>query len=172
MITDLIKYVVMFFALLVIQVALLNNIHLGGYINPFIYVMFLLALPVRIPGALLLVMAFILGIIIDLFSNTIGMHAAACVFMAYARPTILKFIAPRDGYDTESAPSVKDFGLNWFLIYALILIFLHHLMLFYVEVFRITEFFQTLLRVLLSTVTTAAIVIMVQYLSDRPKQKK
>ncbi len=172
MITELIRYVISFFALLLIQVAVLNNIHLGGYINPFIYVMFLLMLPVRMPGLLLLVLAFLLGLIIDMFSNTVGMHAAACVFMAYARPTVLKFIAPRDGYETESAPSVREFGFNWYAIYAFILVFLHHLMLFYIEVFRLSEFFPTMFRVVLSTIFTVAIVIMVQFLTDKPKLKK
>jgi len=142
MITDLIRYVISFFVLLLIQVTVLNNIHLGGYINPFIYVMFILMLPVRIPGPLLLVLAFVLGLVIDMFTNSVGMHAAASVFMAYARPTVLKFIAPRDGYETESAPSVREFGFNWFAIYAIILVFLHHLMLFYIEVSGFPSFFQ------------------------------
>lgn len=172
MITDLIRYIVSFFLLLLVQVALLNNIHLGGYINPFIYVMFLLMLPVRVPGPLLLVIAFVLGIIIDMFSNTIGMHAAACVFMAYARPTVLKFIAPREGYETEAVPSIKQFGVNWYVIYTIILVLLHHLMLFFIEVFRLSELFPTLLRTLLSTVATATIVVMVQFLTDKPQQKK
>lgn len=172
MITDLIRYVISFFALLILQVAVLNNIHLGGYINPFIYVMFILMLPVRIPGPLLLVLAFLLGLIIDMFSNTVGMHAAACVFMAFARPTVLKFIAPRDGYETESAPSVREFGFYWYAIYATILIFFHHLMLFYIEVFRVSEFFPTLLRSILSTIFTVVMVMLVQYLTDKPKLKK
>jgi len=172
MITDLIRYVISFFVLLLIQVTILNNIHLGGYINPFIYVMFILMLPVRIPGPLLLVLAFVLGLVIDMFTNSVGMHAAASVFMAYARPTVLKFIAPRDGYETESAPSVREFGFNWFAIYAIILVFLHHLMLFYIEVFRISEFFPTLLRIILSTIFTTAIVVLVQFITDKPKQNK
>lgn len=172
MITDLIRYVISFFILLLIQVTVLNNIHLGGYINPFVYVMFILMLPVRIPGPLLLGLAFILGLIIDMFSNTVGMHAAACVFMAFTRPTVLNFIAPRDGYETESAPSVKEFGFYWYAIYACILVFLHHLMLFFIEVFRISEFFPTMFRVILSTIFTVAMVMLVQYLTDKPKQKK
>jgi rod shape-determining protein MreD len=172
MITDLIRYIVSFFALLVIQVALFNNIHLGGFINPFIYVMFILILPVRISGPLLLVLAFLLGIIIDMFSNTIGMHAAACVLMAFARPTVLKFIAPREGYETEAAPSIKQFGVNWFVIYCTILVFLHHLSLFFIEVFRLSEFLPTLLRVILSTMSTSIFIVMVQFLTDKPQQKK
>lgn len=172
MITDLIRYIVSFFILLMIQVALFNNIHLGGYINPFIYVMFLLMLPVRIPGPLLLVIAFILGLVIDMFSNTLGMHTAACVFMAYARPTVLKFIAPREGYESDAVPSIKQFGVNWYVIYAVILVLLHHLMLFFIEVFRLSEFLPTLMRVVLSTLATTTLVVMLQFLTDKPQQKK
>jgi hypothetical protein len=77
---------------------------------------------------------------------------------------VLRFIAPREGYEAEATPSVKDMSFNWFLVYAGVLILLHHLMLFYTEVFRFSELLSTLMRVLLSSVTTLALVIMCQFL--------
>ncbi len=172
MITDLIRLVIYFFSLLLLQIAALNNIDLGGYINPFVYVLFILILPVRTPGPVLLVIGFIMGLVVDMFSNSMGMHAAATVFMAYLRPTVLKFVAPREGYETESKPSIREFGLNWFVVYASVLVFLHHLMLFLVEVFRVSELHTTLFRVILSTLVTVSVLVMIQFLTDKPQQKK
>jgi rod shape-determining protein MreD len=172
MISDLIRLVIYFFSLLLVQIAVLNNINLGGFINPFVYVLFILILPVRTPGPLLLVIGFFMGLLIDMFSNSMGMHAAATVFMAYLRPTVLKFVAPRDGYETESIPSIREFGLNWFLVYSSVLVFMHHLMLFLIEVFRVSELHSTLLRVVLSTLVTVSVLVMIQFLTDKPQQKK
>ncbi|MFN5323725.1 MAG: rod shape-determining protein MreD [Bacteroidota bacterium] len=172
MITDLIRNTLLFFTLLIVQVALFNNVNLGGYINPFVYVLFLLVLPVRIPGPALLLIAFVMGLVIDMFSNSGGMHAASSVFLAYLRPTILKFMAPREGYETESSPSIREFGLNWFILYASILVFLHHLMLFLIEVFRISEFLPTIARVFLSSVMTVFLIVIFQFLTDKSAMKK
>src|SRR4051794_27603630 len=96
------QYMLQFVLLVLLQVMVLNHIQLNGYINPYIYTYFILLLPVGISDALLLVVAFLLGFCIDLFSSTGGMHAAATVFLAFCRPAILKLIAPRDGYDLEN----------------------------------------------------------------------
>lgn len=129
-------------------------------------------LPVRMPKTFLLLAAFLTGLVVDVFSNTMGMHAAACVFMAYVRPTVLRIMAPRDGYETESSPSVKELGFTWFLIYAATLTFIHHFILFYIEVFRFSEFFTTFLRVLLSSVATLLTIMISQYLFGKPINEK
>ena len=172
MITDLLRYIFWFILMLLLQVVFLNNVQLGGLVNPFLYIAFIMVLPVRIPGVVLLLIAFMLGLIIDMFSNTMGMHAAACVFMAYARPAVLKLIAPRDGYDAESAPSIREQGIYWFVVYVAIMTLLHHLLLFYIEVFRLTEFFSTLARVLLSSVATTAVILITQFLIEKPSSGK
>src|SRR5688572_9031372 len=103
MITELLSFFMRFLVLLAVQVVVLNNIQFSGFINPFVYIMFIMMLPVRIPKSLLLILAFITGLVVDMFSNTMGMHAAACVFMAYIRPGLLRIMAPRDGYEAESS---------------------------------------------------------------------
>jgi len=172
MITELLSFLVRFLVLLAVQIVVLNNIQFSGFINPFVYIMFIMMLPVRIPNWLLLIIAFFTGLTIDIFSNTMGMHAAACVFMAYIRPALLRIMAPRDGYEAESSPSAQQLGFTWFLIYAAALTFAHHLILFYIEVFRFSEFFSTFLRVLLSTVATILFVMISQYLLGKPANEK
>ncbi len=172
MITELLVFLFRFLILILVQVVVLNNVQFSGFINPFVYIMFIMMLPVRMPKTFLLLAAFLTGLVVDVFSNTMGMHAAACVFMAYVRPTVLRIMAPRDGYETESSPSVKELGFTWFLIYAAALTFIHHFILFYIEVFRFSEFFTTLLRVLLSSVATLLTIMISQYLFGKPINEK
>jgi len=161
MITELLVFLFRFLILILVQVVVLNNVQFSGFINPFVYIMFIMMLPVRMPKTFLLLAAFITGLVVDVFSNTMGMHAAACVFMAYVRPSVLRIMAPRDGYETESSPSAKELGFTWFLIYAATLTFVHHFILFYIEVFRFSEFFTTLLRILLSSVATLLTIMII-----------
>jgi len=157
------RYLITFIVLVFLQVFILNNIQFSGFINPYIYVLFILILPFETPKWLLLVVAFALGITIDLFSSTLGMHSAATVFMAFARPYVLKVISPRDGYESETLPQLRFYGVNWFLKYSVILILLHHFFLFYIEVFRFSGFFTTFIRVVLSSIFTIVLVLISQY---------
>jgi hypothetical protein len=91
------------------------------------------------------------------------MNAAATVFMAALRPYVLQVNAPRDGYETGTFPRLFYYGFRWFLKYTVILVFAHHFVLFYIEVFRVTEFFSTLLRVLLSSLFSVILIILSQY---------
>lgn len=171
MIVEVLRIILRFIVLVAIQVLVLNNIQLGGFINPYLYVLFLLRLPVRTPRLLLLVIAMATGLTIDMFQNTMGMHAMACVVLAYFRPGWLKIIAPRDGYETDAEPSIRKFGPGWFIAYASVMVLIHHLFLFYIEVFRFSEFFSTLLRVVLSSIVTLLLIIISQYLTMRSKER-
>lgn len=172
MITELVILLFRLLILLTIQVVILNNIQFSGFINPFLYIMFIMMLPVKLPKTFLLLIAFGTGLIVDVFSNTMGMHAAACLVMAYARPSLLRILAPRDGYETESMPSVKELGFTWFLIYAASLTLIHHSVLFYIEVFRFSEFFSTFLRVILSSLATLVVIMISQYLFGKSVNDK
>lgn len=172
MLTDIIKLSGRFIILVLLQIIVLNNIQLNGFINPYLYVLFILMLPVKMPKLVLLLVSFLCGLTIDIFSNTMGMHAAAATFLAFCRPAVLRVISPREGYEAEATPSVKDMSFNWFLLYAGVLIFLHHLVLFYLEVFRFGEFFYTLVRVLASSLATLALVIMTQFLFTKSRKER
>jgi hypothetical protein len=79
----------------------------------------------------------------------------------------LKIVSPRDGYDSETYPTVSFYGVNWFLKYSVILVFAHHLFLFYIEVFKFSGFFNTLLRVILSSMLSLIIIFISQYFYRR-----
>ncbi len=162
MINYLPRYILTFVILVLVQVLLMNNIQLGGYLNPYIYVLFLLSLPFETPKWGLLVLSFLLGLTIDLFSHTVGMHTSACVFMAFLRPMVLGTLEPRDGYEPDTYPSVRDYGLNWYFKYSSILILAHHLFLFYIEMFKLDNFFHTLSRALLSGLLSLIFILIIK----------
>jgi len=170
MIELILKNILRFFLLIIFQVLILNNVQLGAFFNPYLYVFFILMLPLETPGWLLLVLSFIMGLCIDMFSNTVGMHIAACTIMAFCRPYLLKMISPREGFERGSKISIRKFGINWFITYAGILILLHHTVLFYLEIFRFSAFFSTLLRVILSSAFTLCLVIVTEYLFNPVKK--
>lgn len=172
MILEILRHVLRFALLTALQVVILNHIYLGSYINPYLYLMFLLSLPVNLPRLVLLPIGFLTGLTIDMFQNTPGMHASACLLMMYLRPGWLKIIAPRDGYETEAEPGIRRFGFTWYLAYASVLVLTHHLLLFYIEVFRFSEFFSTLSRVLLSSIVTLLLVIIAKYLATKPRDSQ
>ena len=157
------RNIIRFIILIALQLGVLNNIQISGYLVPQFYILFILLLPFEIPGWLLLLSGFALGLSVDMFTNTIGMHTAATVFMAFLRLYILQVIAPRDGYETGTFPRIYYYGFEWFLKYTLILVFAHHFILFYIEVFRFSEFFSTLLRVLMSSLLSVILIILSQY---------
>jgi rod shape-determining protein MreD len=163
MINTILRFGLIFIILILLQVVLFNNIQFSGYINPYIYIMFILLLPVEIPSWLLLLLSFGAGTIIDLFSGSPGMHSSATVFAGFIRPYILRIISPRDGYEARSEPSMLNYGFLWFLTYALFMVFIHHTVLFYLEVFRFTDFFRTLLRVILSSLFTVTFIMLIEF---------
>jgi hypothetical protein len=99
----------------------------------------------------------------DLFTGTLGMHTAATVLAAFVRPYLLDLLASRDGYEPETYPRIYYYGFLWFLKYTLLLVLIHHLALFYLEVFQLKYFFSTLLRVILSSILSTSTIVLSQY---------
>ena len=160
-----------FIILVLFQVLILDNIEAGGYLNPFLYILFILMLPFETPDWLVLLLGFFIGLTIDMFTDTLGMHTSASVFAAFIRKFILRIIAPRDGYEASFKPTFRQMGFSWFLAYASILIFAHHFMLFFLEIFRLSDFFFTFLKVIFSSVFTLLLVFVAQMLFQTPRDR-
>ncbi|MCW3085924.1 MAG: rod shape-determining protein MreD [Bacteroidetes bacterium] len=172
MLNEIFRNIFRFITLVLVQVLIIKNVELGRFINPFVYILFIIILPFETPKWAVLLMAFVLGITIDMFYDTLGLHAAACVFIAYVRPGILKLFSPRDGYESGTQPTIQYLGVPWFLSYAGILVIMHHLILFYMEIFRFSEFFSTFLRVIISAGFTLILIVVIQYLFNRQKEEE
>jgi len=160
----LIGNIVRFVLLVLSQVFIFNKIQITGFINPQVYVLFLLMLPYQVSGFWLLTLGFFTGLSVDFMMHTPGMHAASSVFMVYCRPAIIRLVGRKDDVEPWDYPNVRDSGSMWFLAYTLILVFLHHTFLFFLEIFRFSEFLQTMLKILANTALTTVIIMVIQYL--------
>jgi len=166
MIRILSKYAVMFISLVLIQVLIFNQVQFSGFFNPYVYVLFIILLPLSIPRYAMLILAFLLGLVIDIFSNSLGVHSAATVFVAYIRPLVIRIISPRED-DRSDYPGLNQNKLSWFINYVFIIVFLHHAMLFYLEVYTFANFFNTLYRVILSSLFSIIVIVLSQFLVFR-----
>lgn len=162
----LLQNIFRFIILVLVQVLVLNNIQFMGYISPCIYILFLLSLPVRTPRWLELILAFVLGIVIDIFFNTLGLHAFASVLVAFLRVPFLKRITTLEE-NVNIEPSIQTLGAGAYAKYMVVLVLIHHITLFYLEAFTFTHFWVTLYRALLSSVVTILLIFGVQLLKRK-----
>jgi hypothetical protein len=158
------RHIFQFFIFLALQILVVRNVVLFNTAFCYIYIAFLLFLPIQMPKVMLLVLAFITGITVDIFYDTVGINAAACVLLAYLRPYVLLVLTPRDDYEKNDTVNLHVMGWRWFMVYALFLVFMHHLALFFLELgsFRAVGF--TMAKVLLSTLLTFVILVIFQLL--------
>ena len=161
--------IIRFVALVLFQVLVVNHIRLGGYVHPYIYMIFILLLPINIPNWQLLLLGFGLGLSIDLFTGTPGLHAGATTLMAFCRPAILRFVSGHQKLENVVEPNLGQQGGAWFLRYTLCMVLVHHFALFFMESFSFHLFGQVLLRVLLSVPVSVFLIMMILYIfkSDR-----
>jgi len=155
--------IIRWFLLLFIQIFLLRNLSFYDLATPFVYVLFLLLLPFGIPNLLLYLIAFGTGLTLDAFYDTMGVHTAACVALAFVRISFISVSVNREGFD-EPEPSLGNMGFKWFSIYAILCIFVHHIVLFLLEAFKLTEITYTLLRAGLSAIFTLSSVLLIAFI--------
>ncbi|GIV34715.1 MAG: rod shape-determining protein MreD [Chitinophagales bacterium] len=160
-----------FVGLLLLQVLVASHLQLGFYINPYVYPLFLMMLPFSIPQGLLLLIGFLTGLTVDAFSNTFGIHAAACTFMIFIRPVILRLLTPKSSYENMVQPRLHSLGYLWFFLYTGLLTFFHHLIYFFLEVFSFNNFLITLGKVLLSTSVSVLIIMLMVFIFSSGRRR-
>lgn len=157
-----------FIILVLAQALIFNHINFLGYINPYIYILFIILFPANNNRTLFILLAFLLGFSVDLFSDSGGVHAAACVTIAYIRPIFLKF-SFGTVYDYQSIKfNQTDFGSR--LTYFSALIFIHHLLMFSLEIFNISKIILILQKTLFSGIFTIILCLIITLLFS-PKRK-
>jgi rod shape-determining protein MreD len=151
-----------FVLLLAVQIIIFNNMNFLGYISPFPYLLFIILYPVNGNKSGLLVASFFLGLIMDMFSNSGGIHTTACILLAYFRPYIFKFsFGLSYEYQTVRLNDVLTPERFSFILMSVVI---HHLVLFILEAFQFSFILDVLLRTLLSSVFTILICIIIIYL--------
>jgi rod shape-determining protein MreD len=163
--SELLKNIIRFILLILLQVFVLNKVMLHGFATPYLYLIFILLLPFGTPTWALMIYALLFGLCLDLFMNTPGMHAAACVVIAYLRPFVLNLLSPQGGFETvKKTPSVTSMGWTPFMTYAIILVVVHHIVYFSLEFFDLHNILLLLVRILLSALVSVVLIVLYEML--------
>ena len=159
-------FVIVYFVLyLLIQVMLFKQVVLFNTAFCFLYVAFILLLPIETNTLILMLTAFVLGFCVDIFYDSLGLHAMSLVLVAYVRNYWLNTITPQGGYDAGEGPTLAVNGLQWFVVYSLPLVFIHHFVLFFTEAGGFGIFWFTMLKVMTSMTFTMFVILFLQYFS-------
>lgn len=163
-----IRQIVLFFLLVLLQVGLFNKIHLFGYATPILYVYFILKLPVLMNRNVVVLLSFLMGFCVDIFSYTLGLNMLACTLTGFSRLYLLKLFTPRDLFESV-IPSFGTFGKGLFMRYASAFTLLHLVILYLAESFSFFHPVDLLLRIGGSAILTLILIYAAESLSRSSK---
>lgn len=152
----------MFVAIVILQIFILNNVSAIGMTAPYLYLAFVLMLPINLSPTFGLFLAFCIGFIEDLSIGSLGVHSCATVMMAAVRPTILRIMAPRGGYERNNIPLMKNFGVMWALKYVFVSVLIHHIVLYYCFSFSLEDAGFLVIRMLINVILTTFLILLSQ----------
>ncbi len=166
------RYILLFAVVVFLQVTVGNSIHLFGVAIPFLYIYFLVRLPLSLSVNWVMTLAFLLGLTIDTFCNTPGMHALSCVVLAVLRKPVLNLYTPRGEDYIEATPSIRSFGMSLYVRYTLTLSFCFCLTLFLIESLSFLNVGRLSLRVFASTILTFLMILGMDSLTRSGREKR
>lgn len=149
--------------LVLIQAVFFNHIHIGGYATPFVYVWLILILNKNINRNILLLWGFGIGLLIDIFSNTLGMHAAATTLLAYVRPFILSLFVSHDSQE-DFSPGVRVMGIGRFTGYVGIGVLLHYIVLLSLDAFSLFYWHILLAKIFSCALLTVLCILFIEFM--------
>lgn len=153
-----------FMFLTLLQVMIFSNIQVTEWgISPHFYILFILLMPFETPKWTVLIAGFMLGLTVDIFSNTFGLHAAAATVAAFLRPLALNILAPREGYEAGTLPRVLHYKILWFIKYTAIVVVPHQIWYYMLEAFTFDHFFRTLAITLFSAALSILLIVLSQF---------
>ncbi len=167
--SDLVKNIFRLFIFIVVQVYILDKLPpLHRFVIPILYYLFILWLPFTLNRLSLLLIAFVTGLMLDYFTQTPGLHAAACVLIAYVRPFIISVLIPRDTTEFNyREPSPRAMGWAPYSVYVFILTILHHTYLTLLEWLQFGTFLDFIIKVFSTTGISLLLIFTVELLFPR-----
>lgn len=159
------KYFVQFVVLVLVQVLVLDHVYFQGYINPYLYIAFIVFLPLRLKSEYVLILSFLLGLCIDVFNDTGGVHAGASVALAYLRPLIMR-LSFGINYDLNTI-KLKSAKRNTQISFILVMVFVHHFIMFFLAYFSINYSLEILKNTLFSSIFSSLLIFMMLILSKK-----
>jgi rod shape-determining protein MreD len=168
----LLKNMLRLVLLILVQVFVLDRIHLNYMVTPYIYFLFILWMPFEGNRSVQMLIAFALGFTLDSFRHHPGFHAAACVLIAYLRPILINLLISQEGAENNyRAPSAKSLGgFIPYLVYAGMLTLVHHGWLFFLEAVQFGNFWYFIVKTVFSTAISLLLIIIVELLFSRKQQ--
>lgn len=168
----LVKNIIRFFLFILVQVYLLYQIPpLHHLVTPYLYYLFILWLPFKMGRRSQLLLAFLLGIALDPFTKTYGLHSAPCVLIAYIRPFLINLLITREGADFNyTEPSVQSMGFAPYFTYVTILTFIHHTLLFFLEALQTGGLVYFIIKSLFSTAISLLLILLTELLFSRKQR--
>lgn len=158
--------------LLAAQVLIFNRLSLNGIARPYIYPLIILILPFSTPRWMELIFAFAFGLVVDVYSSTLGMHAASLVLIAWLRPWLKSLINPSGGYEDDDQPRLRRMGYVWFITYSLILLVIHHFTYFLLEAGGFNYFGYTLAKIGTSVLCSLSIIVIIEMIFSPQKSSR
>ncbi|MCP4520573.1 MAG: hypothetical protein GY827_02560 [Cytophagales bacterium] len=155
-----------------IHILVMNKLPLYNTAFCYIYVAFLILLPVNTSRTVELFIGFGTGLFIDIFYDSIGINAAACVALAFVRPYVIQLLSGKHSFEGVSRISIQETGIQWFFIYAGSLLFLHHLILFFIDTSSSQFIFSSIVKAFFSALYTLVTIIIFQYLLATNTQRR
>jgi len=165
---NIIRIIVIFLVQVLIFKQMTFTVDNTIFVHFLIYPLAILLFPVKTPRIILMITGFIMGLGLDLFYDSVGIHAATLVFTAYIRNIVIAFIEPFDKYNVIDVPTIRNLGIGWFVSYLSILLFIHILVYFSIEAFSFVYFFEIFINTIFSFIVSF-IIIMLSQLIFRPK---
>ncbi len=162
---DTLIHIGRFIILILVQVLILNHINFLGDLNPYIYIIFILLAPININKSLFLLISFILGLIIDIFGDSGGVHAAACLIIAFFRPVALRTVFGLS-YEFQTV-KLSNIAFGEKLAYVTLMVLTHHIVLFSLEIFNFSHILLIAKKTLFSSLFTIVITTLVLILFRR-----
>lgn len=149
---------------LILQIIVFKNLNLNfgdsEFVHLLIYPVFVIFLPLKTPQALLLTIALVVGLTIDMFYDSAGIHASAYLVTAFSRNFVLKLIEPVEGYTTDQTLSVSSMGYIWIASFVALMMLIHVSWYFSVEAFSFVYLIQIVLKTLFSFIASMFFILL------------
>ena len=170
--SNLVKNIVRFCLFILVQVFVLNNVPpLHHLVTPYIYFLFILWLPFKMGRKSVMILAFLLGFVLDCFTKTYGLHTAPCVLIAYLRPFLINLLISQEGAESNyNEPSIKSMGFTPYFTYIAILTIAHHSLLFFLEALQTGGYLYFIIKTLLSTAVSLLLIFLTELLFVRKQR--
>ena len=167
-----INFIILFFVLILAQVVICNNICLFNIAIPIIFIYLLVRLPLTLNINIVLTISFLTGLLVDIFSDTQGMHALACTITSFVRRNILRLYVPREEDISDGEVTIKSIGFASYFKYLLSIVLLYCIIVFTIEAFSFFNFFRLLGQIVSSTIFSFIIILSIDRIATKQSEKK